>query len=67
MPLNKAPGADNIFTEMFVASGEAVLTELTSLKYMMYQEAVFQKRLTFPYSSLYQKSVEQQRVRNIAL
>ena len=26
MPLNKAPGPDNIFNEMLVASGEAGLT-----------------------------------------
>ena len=38
MPLNKAPGLENIFTEMFVASGEAGLTELTSLANLMYQE-----------------------------
>ena len=67
MPLNKAPGPDNIFTEMLVATGEAGLTEFTSLTNMMYQEAVFQKRLTIPYSSFCQKSVEQQNVRNIAL
>ena len=30
MPLNKAPGPDNILTEMLVASGEAGLTEITS-------------------------------------
>ena len=36
MRLNKAPGPDNIFTEMFVASVEAGLTELTSLTNMMY-------------------------------
>ena len=38
MPLNNAPGPDNIFTEMLVASVEAGLAELTSLTNMMYQE-----------------------------
>ena len=41
MPLNNAPGPDNIFTEMIVASGEAVLTELTSLTNLIYQEGCF--------------------------
>ena len=31
MPLNKAPGTDNIFIEYLVASGEAGLTKLTTL------------------------------------
>ena len=38
MLLNKAPGSENIYTEMLVASGEAGLRELTSLTNMMYQE-----------------------------
>ena len=45
MPLNKAPGPDNIFTELLVASGEAGLTELTSLTNMMYQEGCFPEKM----------------------
>ena len=45
MPMNKAPGPENIFTEMLVASGEAGLTELTSLSnIMMYQEGCFPRK-----------------------
>ena len=40
MALNKAPEPVNIFQEKRVASGEAGLTELTSLTNMMYQEAL---------------------------
>ena len=45
MPRNKAPGPDNIFTEMLVASGEAGLPELTSLTNMMYQEDYFPEKM----------------------
>ena len=45
MPLNKAPGPDNIFTEMLVASGEAGVTEVTSLTHMMYQEGCFPAKM----------------------
>ena len=41
MPLNKALGSDNIFTEMLVASEDVELTELTGLTNMMYQEGCF--------------------------
>ena len=47
MPLNKAPGPDNIFTEMLVSSGEAGLTELTSLTNMMYQEGCFSENMNY--------------------
>ena len=45
MPLNKAPGPDNIYDEMLVASGEAGLTEHTSLTNMMYQEGCFPENI----------------------
>ena len=45
MPLNKAPGPDDIFSEMLVASGEAGLTELTNLTNMMYQEVCFLEKM----------------------
>ena len=45
MLMNKAPGPDNIFTEMLVTSGEAGLTELTSLTNMMYQEGCFSENM----------------------
>ena len=45
MLLNKAPGPDNIFTEMLVASGEDGLTELISLTNMMYQEGYFPEKI----------------------
>ena len=41
MPINKAPGPDDIVTEMLVASGEAGLKELTSLSNRMYKEGCF--------------------------
>ena len=44
MPLNKAPGLYNIYTEILVASGEAGMTELTSLRNMMYQEGCFPRK-----------------------
>ena len=44
MPLNKAPGPENIFTEL-LASGETGLTELTSLTNMMYQEGCFPEKI----------------------
>ena len=49
MALNKAPGPDDIFTAMLVASGEAELTELTSLTNMMYQEGCFPEKVNNPY------------------
>ena len=51
MPLNKAPGPDDILTEMLVASGEAGLTELTSLTNMMYQEGCFPKEIAKSFSN----------------
>ena len=45
MPLNKAPGPDNIYDEMLVASGEAGLTEHTSLTNMMHQEGCFPENI----------------------
>ena len=45
MPLNKAPGPDNIFTEMLVASGEAGLTEHTSFTNMVYQKGCFPEKI----------------------
>ena len=45
MPPNKVPGPDNIFTEMLDASGEAGLTELTSLTNIMNQEGCFPENM----------------------
>ena len=45
MPLNKAPGPDNIFTAMLIALGEAGLRELTSLTNTMYQEGCFPEKM----------------------
>ena len=44
MSLKKAPGPDNIFTKILVASGEAGLTEITSLTNMMYQVGCFPEK-----------------------
>ncbi len=45
MPTRKAPGPDDIYTEMLVASGEAGLTELTNLANMMYTEGCFPEEM----------------------
>ena len=45
MPLMKAPGPDDISTEMLVAAGERGVTELTNLANMMYREGCFPEQM----------------------
>ena len=45
LPLIKAPGPDDISTEMLVAHGEGEVTELTHLANMMYREGCFPEQI----------------------
>ena len=67
MPLIKAPGPDNIFTKMHVASGEAGLTELTSLSNKMYQEGCFPENINNSIFITLPKVSGTENVRNIVL
>ena len=45
MPMRKAPGPDDITTEMLVVVGERGVTEITNLANMMYSEGRFQEQM----------------------
>ena len=45
MPMRKAPGPDDITTEMLVAAGGRGVTEITNLANMMYSEGRFPEQM----------------------
>ena len=45
IPMRKAPGPDNITTEMFVAAGGRGVTDITNLANMMYSEGRFPEQM----------------------
>ena len=53
--MKKAPGPDDITTEMLVAAGGRGVTEITNLANMMYSEGRFQSRCINPYLLQYQR------------